>query len=159
MTQEKEKSLSETRPFWEVKQPEELSAAEWEALCDGCGLCCLVKLEDADTGELHYTSMVCELMDSTSCRCRDYENRHRSVPDCLPLTPDNIGKIEWLPPTCAYKIHAAGKPLYWWHPLVSGSRETVHEAGISLRGWTINERDADLDDVFQYIVDRPFQKE
>jgi len=119
--------------FWTGKSLDELSPAQWEALCDGCGKCCLAKLEDEDTGEIYWTSVGCRLFDADSCRCRDYENRLAQVPDCIGLTPQNVATIAWLPQTCAYRLVAEGRDLYWWHHLVSGSRETVHEAGISVR--------------------------
>lgn len=120
--------------FWNEKTLEELSPQEWEALCDGCGKCCLAKLEDEDTGDIYWTSVGCRLFDGTTCRCRDYADRLASVPDCVRLTPQNVRTIPWLPRTCAYRLVAEGRDLYWWHHLVSGSRETVHEAGISVRG-------------------------
>jgi uncharacterized cysteine cluster protein YcgN (CxxCxxCC family) len=123
----------EATPFWR-KGLRNLNKKEWESLCDGCGRCCLVKLEDEDTGEIHFTDIACKLFDGESCRCHDYKNRQKFVRDCVKLTPDKLEKIPWLPPTCAYRLVDEGKDLRWWHPLVSGSPETVHEAGISVRG-------------------------
>ena len=123
----------EAAPFWRVKTLEEMSVREWESLCDGCGRCCLVKLEDEDTGEIHYTDIGCKLFDAGKCRCKDYRNRRDTVPDCVKLTPAQVRSLPWLPPTCAYKLLADGKDLRWWHPLVSGRAETVHEAGLSAR--------------------------
>lgn len=123
-----------TEPFWKSKSLAEMSDDEWESLCDGCGKCCLAKLEDADTGAIHWTSIGCRLFDEISCRCRDYSHRQEKVGDCVRLTPTNVGNIVWLPQTCAYRLVAEGKDLHWWHPLVSGSAQTVHEAGISMRG-------------------------
>lgn len=123
-----------TLPFWKTKPLAEMSEAEWESLCDGCGKCCLAKLEDADTGEIHWTSVGCRLFDEKTCRCRDYDDRQAQVADCVRLTPENVGEIPWLPMTCAYRLLAEGGDLYWWHPLVSGNAETVHEAGMSIRG-------------------------
>jgi uncharacterized cysteine cluster protein YcgN (CxxCxxCC family) len=142
-------------PFWKTKTLEEMSAAEWESLCDGCGKCCLSKLEDEDTGEIHWTSIACRLLDAGSCRCSDYTNRLARVPDCVGLTPGNVRTITWLPRTCAYRLIAEGHDLYWWHRLVSGSAETVHEAGISIRGRvTASESDmADADDYFEHMLE------
>lgn len=125
---------TEAEPFWRVKALEEMTAAEWESLCDGCARCCLNKLEEEDTGIIHFTSVACTLLDGESCRCRDYANRQAKVPDCVRLTPEDARTLPWLPPTCAYRLVAEGHDLYWWHPLVSGSSETVHAAGISVRG-------------------------
>jgi uncharacterized cysteine cluster protein YcgN (CxxCxxCC family) len=121
-------------PFWRAKRLEELSEAEWESLCDGCGRCCLVKLEEEDTAKIYFTDVGCRLLDTAACRCRDYAHRTERVDDCVRLTPQTIGEIDWLPPTCGYRLVAEGKDLYWWHPLLSGDPETVHEAGISVRG-------------------------
>jgi uncharacterized protein len=120
--------------FWRRKGLAELSDAEWESLCDGCGRCCLSKLEDEDTGRIYFTDVGCRMLDGQTCRCRDYRNRTEKVDDCVRLRPDNVSEISWLPPTCAYRLVAEGRDLYWWHPLVSGDAETVHLAGVSVRG-------------------------
>ena len=127
-------SPSETPPFWRRKSLSEMSHAEWESLCDGCGRCCLVKLEEDGTGTIHYTDVICRLFDGETCRCKDYPNRSTEVPDCVTLTPDNIAGLAWMPPTCAYRLIAEGKDLPAWHPLVSGRAESVIEAKISVRG-------------------------
>jgi len=137
--------------FWE-KPLRELDRGEWEALCDGCGKCCLHKLEDEETGRLYATNVACKLLDRRNARCSSYRTRKLHVPDCLRLTSDIIGEVEWLPSTCAYRLRAEGRPLPDWHYLISGSRETVHEAGISVRGWTISEVDAG--DLELHMVDR-----
>jgi uncharacterized protein len=129
-------------PFWKAKTLEQMTPEEWESLCDGCGRCCLHKLRDEETQALAFTSVACQLLDLNTCRCRDYTNRCRRVPDCVNLTPAEVREIDWLPPSCAYRRLAEGKDLAWWHPLVSGRPETVHTAGISVRGRAISERDA-----------------
>jgi uncharacterized cysteine cluster protein YcgN (CxxCxxCC family) len=120
--------------FWEGRTLEQLSATEWEALCDGCGKCCVNKFEDEDTGDIHYTDVACQLLDHHSCRCRDYAHRSARVSDCVTLTPETIANARWLPETCAYRRVAEGRPLPEWHALVCGDPEAVHEAGESVRG-------------------------
>ena len=126
--------MSKTQPFWRTKTLDEMSPTEWERLCDGCGRCCLVKLEDEDTSEIYLTRLACGLLDLKSCRCSDYENRQKKMPDCISITPEKVRTLGWLPPTCGYRLVEEGKDLHWWHPLISGSSETVHQAGISVRG-------------------------
>lgn len=145
----------ETVPFWRAKSLAEMTATEWESLCDGCGRCCLNKLEDWDTGEVVWTSLSCTLLDQHSCRCGDYHNRLVKVPDCLPLTPETVPQLTWLPPTCGYRLISEGHDLYWWHPLVSGDPETVHAAGISVRGRTFPEDGIELEDYENFVVDWP----
>ena len=111
-----------------------MSNAEWESLCDGCARCCLEKLEDEDTGKIYFTHVSCKLLDAGLCACKDYPNRSDKVPDCVRLTPENVRTLNWLPPSCGYKLVAEGRDLYWWHPLISGDPNTVHEAGVSVRG-------------------------
>lgn len=133
-----------------------MSRAEWESLCDGCGRCCLVKLQDEDTGEIHFTDVACKLFDAGACRCRNYPRRRNIVPDCIRLTPEGVRSLPWLPPTCAYRLVDEGKDLRWWHPLVSGRPETVHEAGISARGRVGGmEDEVPFDDWVDHIVDWP----
>src|SRR3569832_2037861 len=139
------------KPFWE--QPlSTLDRGQWEALCDGCGRCCVHKLEDEETGELYATNVACKLLDRGQGRCLDYANRKRLVADCVALDRRNLGTLDWLPETCAYRLRAAGRPLPGWHYLISGSRETVHEAGQSTRGWTVSEVDAG--ELEHHLVDR-----
>ena len=138
--------------FWEDTPLAKLDRAQWEALCDGCGKCCIHKLEDADTGELHATNVACRLLDGTTARCKDYRNRRAYVSECVRLTPGNVESIAWLPSTCAYRLRAAGEALPEWHYLVCGDPEAVHRAGQSVRGWTISEDDAG--DLEYHLVDR-----
>lgn len=137
--------------FWE-RPLEELDRGQWEALCDGCGKCCLHKLEDEETGEVFATNVACRLLDRSSCQCSNYRGRRAFVPDCIRLTAATVRDHDWLPSTCAYRLRAAGEPLPDWHYLVSGDREAVHRAGQSARGWTINEQDAG--ELEFHIVDR-----
>ena len=137
--------------FWRRKKLTELTDEEWESLCDGCGKCCLHKLEDQDTGELFFTSVACQLLNLSSCRCRRYPERSRIVPDCVALDSSNVKQLSWMPATCAYRLVAEGKPLPAWHPLVSGSSDSVHEAGVSVRGWAVSE--SEVNDVEDYIID------
>jgi uncharacterized protein len=127
------------RPFWETKTLAQMTPAEWESLCDGCGLCCLVRFEDEDTGEITPTRVHCKLFDADACRCRDYEDRHRHVPDCIKLTPQNVDALGWMPRSCAYRRLNEGKPLPRWHPLITDDPQSVHRAGVSVRGQTISE--------------------
>ena len=141
-----------TGRFWEEKPLDRMSRAEWESLCDGCGKCCVHKLEDEDTGEVHATNVACRLLDRRSGRCRDYRNRKAYVPECVRLTPAKLRRLDWLPSTCAYRLLDEGRPLPDWHPLLTGDSESVHRAGQSVRGWTVSEDDAG--DLEQHIVER-----
>jgi uncharacterized cysteine cluster protein YcgN (CxxCxxCC family) len=143
-------------PFWRTKPLEAMTAAEWESLCDGCARCCLVKLEDEDTGMIYPTDVGCTLLDGESCRCRDYAGRQGMVPDCVKLTPQTVRDLAWLPPTCAYRLLADGQDLYWWHPLVSGDSDTVHVAGVSVRGRVSgSEDDFTLGEILDRVVNWP----
>jgi uncharacterized cysteine cluster protein YcgN (CxxCxxCC family) len=126
-------------PFWRTKRLEQMTAQEWESLCDGCGLCCLVRYEDESTGEVVPTRVACRLFDDQRCACPDYANRKAVVPDCIKLTPWNIEALEWMPKSCAYRRLHEGRDLASWHPLISGDPESVHAAGVSIRGQTISE--------------------
>lgn len=121
-------------PFWRTKPLSAMTAQEWESLCDGCGRCCLVKLEDEDTGAIAYTDVACRLFDAGTCRCSDYANRSQKVSDCVRLTPEAVETIGWLPPTCAYRLVREGRDLPAWHPLVSGDAGSVRAAGVSVAG-------------------------
>jgi uncharacterized protein len=140
-------------PFWIRKSLSEMTADEWESLCDGCGKCCLVKLEDVDTGDLLQTRIGCRLLDTSSCKCTNYPERQRHVPDCVQLTPENVRELPWIPASCAYKKLANGEPLEWWHPLVSGDPDTVRQAGISAAGRIVSEDDVDDAIIENYIVE------
>ena len=143
-------------PFWQRKRLVDMTHAEWESLCDGCGRCCLVKLEDEDTEKTFFTDVGCRLLDGETCRCRDYAHRTKKVHDCVRLTPKVVGEIGWLPPTCAYRLLDEGKDLYWWHPLVSGDPDTVHQAGVSVRGRVKDSEDDVPDETLEdRIVDWP----
>lgn len=147
--------MDDGEPFWRTKSLGEMTAGEWESLCDGCARCCLNKLEDWDTGEIHWTDIACALLDSDRCRCTSYAKRHTLMPDCVALTPASVPELDWLPPTCAYRLVGEGRDLYWWHPLVSGDPETVHQAGVSVRGRVVSETGLSEADYEDHIVDWP----
>ena len=138
-------------PFWESKRLEEMTRDEWESLCDGCARCCLLKIEDEDTHEIFFTNVVCKYLDQPNCRCTEYKDRNRLVPDCVHVTPE-VARQPWLPGTCAYRLLAEGKPLPAWHPLVSGDPESVHEAGISMRFNAISEEHVHPDELVEHLI-------
>ena len=138
--------------FWREKSLAEMTAAEWESLCDGCARCCMIKLEDEDTGEVHYTSLVCDLLDIDRCRCTRYPARHELVPDCIEFSADLAETLSWLPASCAYRRLAEGLDLPDWHPLVSGDPDSVHDAGISVRGRVARAGGVDEDALQNHIV-------
>ncbi|WP_066966854.1 YcgN family cysteine cluster protein [Microbulbifer sp. Q7] len=140
------------RPFWQRKKLAEMTPAEWESLCDGCGRCCLHRLEEEESGEVFTTCVACKLLDTHSCRCSDYPNRKQRVPDCIQLTPDDAASFTWLPATCAYRILAQVGSLPAWHPLVSGDPESVHRAGISVQDKVVSETEVPAEDYEEYIV-------
>ena len=146
------------QPFWLTTPLEAMSTEQWESLCDGCGRCCLVKLEDEDTGRIFATDVGCRLFEAGTCRCRDYPNRSQKVPDCVTLTPEEVRTLPWLPPTCAYRLIGEGKELPWWHPLVSGDPQTVGEAGVSVRGKVhANEDEVGEDEIVERLVNWPLR--
>lgn len=142
--------------FWERKALKNMSQPEWEALCDGCGKCCLNKLEDEDTGHVELTRVACRLFDDGTCRCGQYEIRHQFVPECIVLTPSNIDDhAYWMPQTCAYRLLWEDKPLYDWHPLISGTAQSVHDAGVSVKDRTVPEFEVHEDDWEDHIIEEP----
>src|SRR6056297_1776248 len=140
--------------FWETVPLHRMTRAEWEALCDGCGKCCLNKLEDEDTQEVAFTRIACRLLDGETCRCSQYAIRHVFVPECVTLSPGTIHETAyWMPRTCAYRVLAEGRQLAAWHPLISGDPETVHEAGISMRGLTIPEFEVPEEEWEEHLIE------
>lgn len=140
--------------FWETVPLSQMTSEEWEALCDGCGKCCLNKIEFEDTGEVAFTRIACRLLDGETCRCTQYPIRHQFVPDCVTLTPAKLPDVAyWLPRTCAYRLLHEGKPLFRWHPLVSGDPDSVHRAGASVQGWTVPEFEVHEDDWEDHIIE------
>jgi uncharacterized cysteine cluster protein YcgN (CxxCxxCC family) len=143
---------TEKTPFWKTKTMAEMSQSEWESLCDGCGKCCCIRLEDEDNGDIYITDVTCRLFDTHNCRCGDYANRSKLVPDCVTLTPDNVTALNWMPKTCAYRLVANGEDLPKWHHLVSGSEESIHDAGMSVQDAVISEDFVQEDDHIHRIV-------
>ncbi|WP_018995629.1 YcgN family cysteine cluster protein [Hirschia maritima] len=141
------------QPFWKTKSLEQLSHEEWESLCDGCGKCCLLKLEDEDSGEIAYTKLHCKLFDASTCRCADYDNRKAKVPECVSLTPSKIPDLKWMPSTCSYRMIWEGKDLPEWHHLISGDRGLIHKLGKSVLGKTVAEDTVFEGTEFDWIVD------
>jgi uncharacterized cysteine cluster protein YcgN (CxxCxxCC family) len=137
--------------FWEHKTLEQMNTQEWESLCDGCAKCCLHKLEDEDTAEVFYTKVVCRYMDE-QCQCTEYQRRNELVPNCVWLKPEDVSEFHWLPSTCAYRLVAEKKPLYDWHPLISGDKNSVHEAGVSIRGRALSEEYVHEDGYEEHII-------
>lgn len=146
---------TDTRPFWERKALHEMDHAEWESLCDGCARCCLHKLEDEDSGDLSYTRVVCRYLDQQACHCTVYPQRSQLVPDCVTLTPDNLDALHFMPGTCAYRLLNEGHPLPLWHPLVSGERDSIHEAGITVTGKVVSEDHVHADGYEEHVVEWP----
>lgn len=147
--------MTADRPFWETKSLTQMTTEEWESLCDGCGLCCMVRLEDEDTGELALTKLACRYLDLAACKCTDYHNRSQNVPSCTTLRPHLVKTFTWLPKTCAYRLVDEGKSLYPWHPLLTGDSESVHRAGISRKNILISEDTVPEEDWEGYVIDEP----
>ena len=142
--------------FWEDTPPSRMTRPEWEALCDGCGKCCMNKLEDEDTGEVVMTRVACRLFDDTTCRCAQYPIRHQFVPECIVLKPTNMdANLYWMPETCAYKLLWQGKKLYDWHPLISGDPQSVHDAGVSMQSRSVPEFEIDEEDWEDHVIEEP----
>ena len=139
-------------PFWQTKTLAEMTRDEWESLCDGCGRCCLVKLEDDETDEVFFTDVACQLLDQKTCQCSQYSDRRSYVPDCIVLTPEVVAKIKWLPMTCAYRLVHEGEDLFAWHPLVSGDPTSVHSAGMSVRGCVVSETEVSEEDLEYHVI-------
>ncbi len=153
---QKRERPGKNKPFWRRKTLAEMTGEEWEAVCDGCGRCCLHKLENKETGEISYTGIACCLLDIDRCRCKDYPNRTAEENVCLTMTPQNISAFPWLPKTCGYRLLFEGKELPSWHPLVTGDPESVHQAGISLRNKAVSEAYIDVEDLSPFIIDIDF---
>ncbi|MEJ6404748.1 YcgN family cysteine cluster protein [Yoonia sp. 2307UL14-13] len=142
--------------YWETKRLDQMNQREWEALCDGCGKCCLNKLEDDDSGDVALTRVACRLLDDSTCLCSNYTMRHEFVSECIALTPKNLEKhMYWLPQTCGYRLIYEGRQLYDWHPLISGDPQSVHRAGVSIQNRTVSEIDIDEDDWDDYVIEEP----
>ena len=142
-----------TDPFWKTKTLEQMTPEEWESVCDGCAKCCLLKLEDEDSGDIAYTRLHCRLLDGETCRCTNYPERKKHIPDCVTLTPKTVSQIKWMPDTCAYKLLLSGQPLPSYHHLVCGDKNAIHQAGHSIRGRTVNEDQVLEDDQIDWIID------
>jgi len=140
------------KPFWESKNLAEMTPSEWESLCDGCARCCLHKLQDEESGGIEFTRVRCRHLDEDRCRCSDYANRNAIVPECIELKEELLGELDWLPSTCAYRLLADGKPLFEWHPLISGNPDSVHEAGISIRGRVISDEFVHPDGYDEHVI-------
>ena len=145
--------MKKIKPFWKTKKLSEMTLQEWESLCDGCGICCMYKLEDEETGEIYMTNVACRFLDPKTCVCSLYDERKSAMPTCIKLTPSKVEKLKWLPDTCAYRLVMQGKPLPDWHPLVSGDPQSVNRAGISVKDKFITESEADMNHLEEYVVD------
>ncbi|MDH5484820.1 MAG: YcgN family cysteine cluster protein [Gammaproteobacteria bacterium] len=141
-------------PFWKTKSLSEMATNEWESLCDGCGQCCLIKLEDDETFDVYVTNVACRLLDIETCRCRDYEHRLQRVPICLSLTPEKVDEFKWLPETCAYRLLSEGKELLSWHPLLCNNNNAIHEAGISVCDFAQSEEHIHPDQLHEHVIEK-----
>jgi uncharacterized cysteine cluster protein YcgN (CxxCxxCC family) len=145
--------MTYAKPFWKSKKLTEMTLEEWESLCDGCGICCLYKIEDEESSDVYMTNVACRFLEMQSCVCMLYTERRSAMPTCIKLTPSKVANLKWLPDTCAYRLVMEGKPLPAWHPLVSGDPQSVHTAGVSVKGKVISESDADMNHLENYVVD------
>lgn len=147
------------KDFWKHKLLAEMSLEEWEALCDGCGICCLFKIEDEDSGEVRLTNVACRFLDIETCTCQLYDQRKRAMPTCIKLTPSKVENLKWLPETCTYRLILKGKPLPDWHPLVSSDPNSIHRAGMSVMGKVIGESSANMNNLEEHVIEDLFKKE
>ena len=147
------------KDFWKHKTLAEMSLEEWEALCDGCAICCLYKIEDEEGMEVQLTKIACRYLDLETCTCQLYEQRKSAMPTCIKLTPSKVKNLKWLPETCAYRLILKGKPLPNWHPLVSGDPNSIHRAGISVMGKVISESSANMNNLEEYVIEDLYKKE
>lgn len=138
--------------FWQEKSLSQMSKEEWESLCDGCGRCCLNKLEDEDSGEIYFTNVVCKLFDNEQCACSDYDNRMNSMPDCMILSVDNVAALEVMPSTCAYSLLWRGKPLPDWHPLITGTKQSVIDADMVISGKVVSEEHIHYEQLPEHLI-------
>ena len=138
--------------FWQTQSLAQMTATQWESLCDGCGRCCLHKIEDEDTNKIYFTDVACRYLDEETCQCQHYGTRQALVPDCLTIHPDWGEKFNWLPQTCAYRLLSEGKPLFDWHPLISGDKNSVHLAGISIRGRAFRDDKIASKEMYKHII-------
>ena len=146
---------ADSKPFWKVKSLNEMTVPEWESLCDGCARCCMIKLEDEDSADICYTRVACQLLDTGTCRCGDYQNRFSRVPDCVQVSTDLGAQFNWLPSSCAYRRLYEGRDLPSWHPLVSEDVDSVHKVGISMRGRCVSESHVHESLLQDQIIDLP----
>ncbi len=141
--------------FWKEKPLHELTTVEWESLCSRCGICCLNRFKDGKTGKVYFTRIACRFLDIDRCTCTVYEKPFYTVPTCGKITPDNVHKLRWLPPTCGYRSVAEGRDLEWWHPLISGNPDAVHQSGVSIRNKVISECSIALSEFEKYVITKP----
>ena len=152
MNDDSQAQLEIEKPFWRVKKMKDMNKQEWESLCDNCGKCCCIRLEDEETGDIYITDVACKLFDAETCKCTSYASRSEKVSDCVKLTKDNIDKLQWMPRTCAYRLISEGKELPYYHHLVSGSSSTIHDEGMSVKNEVVSETIVSEDEQIKRIV-------